>query len=61
MKTINITMLKTKFELILDSQNFNWLDNIMCVNSRKIKLWLIYKHYIYYNLAFENLNIYKYF
>lgn len=56
-KTINIALLKTKFELILDSQDFNKLNGIMRINGRKIKPGLIYKHYIYCNLAFQKLSI----
>lgn len=60
-KTINIALLKTKFKLILNSQNFNQLDNIISINSRKIRLYFIYEYYIYYGLVFQNVSIYEYF
>lgn len=41
-KTINIALLKTKFKLILNSQNLNQLDNIIHINSRKVSLYFIY-------------------
>lgn len=61
MKIINITLLNTKFKVILDGQDFNQSDDIMYINSGKLRLYLIYKHYIYHGLAFQKLNIYKYF
>lgn len=61
MKIINIVLLKIKFELILGDYNFNQSDNIMCVNDKKMKLYLIYKHYIYCDFVFQKLNKYKYF
>lgn len=60
-KTINIALLKIKFELILGGQDFNQLDNIIYVDNRKMRLYLIYKNYIYHSLVFQKLSIYKYF
>lgn len=58
---ININLLKIKFPLILSSQNFNWLDDIIWVNSDKVRLCLLYKHYAHCGLAFEKVSIYEYF
>lgn len=60
-KSININLLKIKFPLILNSQNFNQLDNIVCVNSAKVRPSLMYKHYAYCGPAFEKISIYEYF
>ena len=60
-KSINMNFLKIKFPLILNGQNFNQSDNIVCVNGAKVKLCFMYKYYAYCSLAFEKVNIYKYF
>ena len=59
--TINIALLKTKFELILGGQDFNQSNDIIYVDNGKVKPCLMYKHSTYHSLAFEKLNIYKYF
>lgn len=51
-KTIKITLLKTKFELILSSQYFYQLDYIVFIDDKKIRLNLIYKYYIYCDFTF---------
>lgn len=58
---IYIMLLKIKFELVLSSKNFNQLDDIMHINDAKVRSCLIYKHYIYCDLAFQKVSIYKYF
>lgn len=47
--------------MIFSSQSFNKLDNNICVNSAKVQLYSIYKHYTNFNLVFKKINIYKYF
>ncbi len=59
-KTINIALLQAKFLLILNSQNFNQSDDIVCIDSTKIRLYSIYKHYAYRDSAFDRISIYKY-
>ena len=59
-KTINIALLQAKFLLILNSQNFNQSDDIVCVDSTKIRPCLIYEHYAYRGSAFDRISIYKY-
>lgn len=59
-KTINIRWIKIKAELILNSQNFNQLDNIMNVKSGKVRLYSIYEHYTRCDLLFQKISIYKY-
>lgn len=57
-KIISIILLKTKLELLLNSQDFNLLDNILDINNKKIKLYLIYKYYIHYIFTFQELDIF---
>lgn len=40
-KTINIALLNTKFELILGGQNFNQLDDIVHIDDKKVRLCLM--------------------
>lgn len=54
-------LLKIRFELILDSQDFNQLDDIVCINAKKVNLYLMYEHYTDHGLVFQKLSIYKYF
>lgn len=61
MKTINIALLKIKFELIQGGQDFNQLDDIMRVDNKKVRPCSMYKHYLYHVLVFQKLSIYKYF
>lgn len=60
-KTINITLLKSKFLLILSGQNFNQSNDIVCVNGAKVRPCSMYEHYAHRGLLFENISIYEYF
>ena len=60
-KTVNIILFNTKFQLILSSQYFSQSDNIICIDSGKVRLYLMYKHYTHYSHIFEKISIYEYF
>lgn len=51
-KIVNIALLKTRFKLILESQEFNQSSNIVYIDYRKMALCLMYEYYTYCNLAF---------
>lgn len=51
LKTINLVLLKTKFEYIFCSQNFNQSDNIMHIDGGKVRAYMIYEYYIHRDLA----------
>ncbi len=59
-KTINIALLQAKLLLILNCQNFNQSDNIIRVDSIKIRLCSMYEHYTHCGSAFDRISIYKY-
>lgn len=50
-----------RFLLILSGENFNQSNNIVYINNTKVRLYLIYKHYIYCGFAFKERGIYEYF
>ncbi len=60
MKTINIVFLWAKFLLILNGENFNQLDNIVCVDGKKVQTYSMYKYYTHCSSAFDKISIYKY-
>lgn len=61
MKTINITLLKIKFLLILSNQNFYQSNNIVGINNAKVRSYSMYKYYAYHDFTFKVIIIYKYF
>lgn len=52
-KSININLLKIKFPIILNGQNFNQSDDIVYVNGDKVRPCSIHKHYAYCGSTFE--------
>ena len=60
-KLINISMLKTKFPLLISGQNFNILESIAYVNSIKMQSYSIFEHYHHKSLCFMQLSLYKYY
>ena len=60
MKIINIALFQAKFLWILNSQNFNQWDDIVHVDSTKIRTCLMYEHYVYHGFALGKISIYKY-
>lgn len=61
MKTINILLLKTKFDLTLSGQYLNQSDNIIRIYDRKVGPYLMYDDYIYRGPTFQKLSIYEYY
>ncbi len=59
-KTINIALLEAKFLLILNSHNFNQSDDIVPINSTKIRPCSMYEHYAHRGSTFYRRSIYKY-
>ncbi len=59
-KTMNNILLQAKFSLILNDQSFNQSDDIMHIDSTKIRPCSIYEHYVYRGFAFDRINIYEY-
>ncbi len=59
-KTINIALLQVKFLLILNGQNLDQSDTIMCVDGTKIRSCSIYEHYTHRDFAFDRISIYEY-
>lgn len=57
---MNISVLKTKFILLISGQNFNTINNIAYVKGGKAQLYFIFEHYHYKTLCFWQLSIYKY-
>lgn len=51
-KSINISILKAKFLLLISKQNFNTTNNVTYINSSKIRLYFMFKHYFYKGLCF---------
>lgn len=44
-KSINLSILKTKFPLLIFKQNFNTSNNIAYVNNGKVQSYPIFEHY----------------
>lgn len=44
-KLINISVLKTKFLLLIFGQNFNTTDSVACVNNSKMRPYSIFEYY----------------
>lgn len=60
-KLINISILKTKFLLLISRQNFNTTNDIVCINNIKVKLYSMFEYYFCRGLYFLQLFFYKYF
>lgn len=60
-KSINISILKTKFLLLISRQNFNITNEIAYINNIKVKLYSIFEYYSCRGLYFFQLFFYKYF
>lgn len=60
-KSINISMLKTKFSLLISRQNINTINDIAYINNSKIRLYFMFEHYFYSGLCFLQLFLYKYY
>lgn len=54
-KSINIFMLKTKFLLLISKQNFNTTNDIACINSDKVQLFLYLSTIIIKTCIFHNI------
>ena len=60
-KSINISLLKTKFLLLISRQNFNTTNNIAHINGGKVQPYSIFKHYHHKDLCFLQLFLYEYY
>lgn len=60
-KLINIFIFKVKFLLLIFEKNFYNINNIIYINSSNMKLYSMYKYYLYKSLYFLQLFLYKYY
>ena len=57
-KSINISVLRDKFSLLISGQNYNTTNNVACINDGKIPPYFIFEHYSYRGLCFLKLSLY---
>ena len=60
-KSINISVLKNKFLLLISRQNFNTINDIAHVNSGKVSPYSMFEHYSHKGLYFLKLSLYEYY
>lgn len=60
-KSINFSVLKNKFLLLISKQNFNTTNNIAYVNGGKVPPYSIFKYYFHTGLGFLKLSLYEYY
>ena len=60
-KSINISVFKDKFPLLISGQNFNTTNDIARINSGKILPYFIFEHYSHRGLCFLKLSLYEYY
>ena len=60
-KSINISVLKDKFPLLISGQNFNTTNDVARVNGGKVPPYSMFEHYSHRGLCFLKLSLYEYY
>ena len=60
-KSINISILKDKFLLLISELNFNTINDVARINGSKVPPYFKIEHHSHKSLYFLKLSLYKYY
>lgn len=59
-KSINLSIFKTKFPLLIFRQKFNTNNDVACFNSCKVRTYFMFEYYQHKSLCFLQISLYEY-